>query len=303
MSARTLKLLLGALIGLFVVWLLVTLLPGSPGGRGTAPEALASYFEGVGPERVSVVRFRNPEGARTVELESSSGSWRVNGYRADSAMVARFWATLGEAGMGDLVASNPLNHPRMGVAVDSAWTLELELPSGSRSLLVGEATSRYGSVYVRLPEQDDVYLLEANLRPHVTRSLDDWRSKRIAGLDTARIGRIEADGEGGAFTLQRGDSLWTTGDGSPADSAAAQRILAELSGLDASGFVTASDTLSASGGWLTALGMAGDTLIHVELGSGDGERWLRVRGDSITYRISSWRAGRLLPKRQDLTGG
>jgi hypothetical protein len=48
---------------------------------------------------------------------------------------------------------------------------------------------------------------------------------------------------------------------------------------------------------------SGTTLLYLEVGSGEGDRWVRVEGDSVVYRIPSWRAGQLLPDPEDLREG
>lgn len=303
MSERALKTLLVVCAGLFLVWLAVSFVPRGNGGAVEPSDALASFFDGVTPEAVSTVRFRGPGDASPVELERLGGEWRVNGFRADSANVARFWEAMAAAKVGELVGSNPANHSRLGVGADSAWTFDLDLEGGPRSLLVGKGGPRYGTTYARLPDEDEVHLLEGNLRSHLTRSLDDWRNKRVATVDTSAVWRVEVDGDGSAFAVERADSLWKMDGGGEADGAKVKGILGELARLDASGFVEPSDSLATVGGTLRALDQAGDTLVFLEMGTGDGDRWARVAGDPILYRVASWRAGRLLPKLEDVEGG
>jgi hypothetical protein len=117
----------------------------------------------------------------------------------------------------------------------------------------------------------------------------------MVALDTAGIGRLEIDRDGEAYTLDRADSLWTLSTGEEADRTAVNGILSELANLAASGFYSPSDTLSEPGGFVRALGMEGDTLLFLELGSGEGDRWARVHGDSILYQLPSWRLTRVAP--------
>jgi hypothetical protein len=305
MSEKGLKALLGTLAGLVIVWLIVSVVPRGGSGPDGATGALASFFDGVSAEGVSAVRFYAPETPGGVELLRSEGAWKANGFRTDSGTVARFWDAMGEAEVGDIVSTNPANQARMGVSTDSAMTLELEMPSGARTLLVGKGGPGFGTAYVRLPDEDGTYLLRGNLRPHLTRSLDDWRNKRVATVDTTGVTRIEVAGEAGDFTVVRSDTIWVLDGGGDADLPTVRGILGEMARLDGSGFYgpTEVDTLPAQGGRVTAWNEAGDTLFHAEVGSGDGDRWIRVPGDSVVYRIASWRAGRLLPEPDKARGG
>jgi len=295
-SENGLKALVGIIAVLIVIWATVTYLPRGGGVGGAPPsEALAGFFQGVTPESVTSVQFREPGGGASVTLERGEGSWTVNGFRADSATVARFWEAVGEAKVADLVGSNPDNHPRLGVTADSAWTVEVHQAQGTRSLLVGKSGTRYGTAYVRLPDQAEVYLLEGGLRPTLTRALDDWRSKRIARVDTSAVQQIELDRGGARYTLQRADSTWVMADGSEADGTTVRDLLSELARMDASGFYGAQDSLPLLAGTLRALDRTGQPLFYMEIGSGEGDRWVRVEGDSILYRVASWRASRILP--------
>ncbi len=303
MSEKRLKALVTAVAILFLVWLGVSFIPSGSGGPPEASGALAGFFEGVTPEAVTAVRLQGPGGQAPVELRRVDGGWTVNGFRADSALVAGFWTSLENAEVGSMVASNPDNHSRLGVSQDSTWQVKLELPAGSRTLFVGKPGSRYGTTYVRLPDEDKVYLLDGNLRTEVTRALDGWRNKRLARVDTASVNRLAVQREGEAYTLSRADSTWTLEDGQEADAGTVRSLLGELVRLDASGFYAPGDTLTEPGGSLVAVGESGDTLFSMEVGSGEGDRWARVPGDSITYRLASWRVSSLLPEKGKVEGG
>lgn len=235
MSEQRLKALIVVLLVLLVVWLGVSFIPRGGGAPGPS-QTLSGFFDGVTPETVTAVHFQGPGQDTPVGLERSGNQWRVNGYRADSATVARFWTTIENARIGDLVASNPASHSRLGVAADSSWRMEVDLPGGSRTLLVGDAGSRYGTTYVRLPDEDQVYLLDGNLRAEVTRGLDGWRNKALARVDTASVQRLIVERAGGGYELARSDSLWQVAGDGEANQSAVRTLLGELTRLDASGF-------------------------------------------------------------------
>jgi hypothetical protein len=303
MSERALKLLMVAVVGFAILWLAVSFLPGGGGGSAEPSGAIATFFDEVTPESVSTLSILGPEGDPRIDFRRESGEWKVNGFRADSSTVSRFWESVAEAEVGDLVASNPTNHPRMGVSADRAWTMELGLAGGSRTLLVGNSGSRYGTAFVRLPGEDQVFLLTGNLRSQVTHSLDDWRNKRVASADTTAVWQIEVEKDEGGYTLERGDSLWTLAEGTDANMTSVRGILGEMARLDASGFYEESDSLPDLEATVRALDQEGEVRLTLEIGSGEGDRWVRAAGDSIIYRIPSWRASRILPDLETVTGG
>jgi hypothetical protein len=301
-SEKGLKLLAVTVGVLCLVWVAVNFLPRGGGGGRASSGALSGFFLGVTPESVTSVRFQAPGDEGDVELTRTAGRWTVNSFSADSGSVARFWEGMADATVGDRVGSNPANHPRLGVSSDSAWTLQVETSEGTRSVLVGKSGSRYGTAYIRLPDENDVYLLEAGLRPLITRTLDDWRDKRVARVDTAAVQRIELNREGSNVVLERADTLWVLEDGGEADGTTVRSLLGEMARMDATGFYAPQDSLSSLGGSVRALDTAGDTLFFLEVGSGEGDRWARVEGDSIVYRIPSWRVSRILPEVAGLRG-
>jgi hypothetical protein len=303
MSEKGLKALVGIVAVLCAVWATVTFLPRGGGAPGASHEALSGFFLGVTPETASTLRFQGPGEEAPVVLTRQAGTWSANRFQADSSTVAAFWSAVGQVEVGDLVGSNPSNHARLGVSPDSAWRLEVEMPEGARTLLLGKSGPRYGTAYVRLPDQDEVYLLDGGLRPTVTRTLADWRNKRVARVDTSRVQRIRLEQADAQVTLARADTIWALEDGTEANGATVRNLLAEMARLDATGFYAPGDSLADLAGTLRAMDGSGGTLLFLEMGSGEGDRWVRVEGDSIVYKVASWRAGRILPEAGALRGG
>lgn len=296
MSERALKRLVGALAVVGGLWL-VALLVSRGGGSIDAPNDLGATFEGVDATSVTAVRFIRPED--TIELRPEAGIWRVNGWQADSGSVARFFDAVAETSVGDLMATNPANHERMGVSADSARTIEIEIGGATRALLVGSEGPRFSTAYARLPGEDDVYLLEGGIRAHLTRRVDDWRNRRVIAIDTSAVNRLSVRRDDDAFALVRGDSAWTFADGSAAVARQVQGILGELSGaLVGSGVVAEGDSLAMlpSGGYTVAYSETGEVLAEITIGSGTGERWVTAAGDSVLYRIASFRVDLITPR-------
>lgn len=302
MTESTLKRLVGALVVVSGLWLLSEAMSGGSGSIAASGE-MAALFDDLDPETLEAVRMTRAD--TTVELRRSADGWTANGFPADSAAVARFLDELATAEVGDLAATNPANHARMGVSADSAARLELVGAGDTRALLVGDAGRRFGTSYVRLPDDDRVHLLEADLRTHVRRGLDQWRDRVMVRVDSSAVARIEVEKDGDAYTLARGDSAWTLDDDGAVRATAVQGILAELSRLVASGFVAEGDSIGAlpRSSTTRALGADGELLAEVTVGEGTGERWARAAGDEYVYRVSTFRADRVAPSREDVEGG
>jgi len=298
-SDRTLKALVGALVIAVAVWLLSNLLSGGGGAIGASGDVVG-VFEGVTQDGVDLVRLSGPSG--DVTLSRVEGGWTADGFAADSATVQRLLSSLAEAEVGDLVAINPANHERMGVSADSAIVLELEATGRTRTVLVGNQGPRFETAYVRMPDEDEVYLLEGDLRVHLRRPLDDWRNKNIVRVDTSRVERLALERDGDRYVVIRGDSAWSFEDGGEVDQNRVRNVLAELRSVLAAGFLTEGDSLYGLAQAASAVAYAddGSVLAEVTLGAGEGERWARTPGDSIVYRISAFRAGRLVPTLEEV---
>jgi len=282
----------------------VVMLVSRGGGSIDAPNDVGATFDGVTDSTVTAVRFGGP--ADTVVLRKGDSGWQVNGFRADSGVVARFFQAVAETSVGDLVATNPANHERMGVAGDSVRTLEIDVGGETRRLLVGSEGPRISTAYVRLPGEDPVYLLEGNIRPNLVRRLDDWRNRKMLAIDTSQVTRIAVQRDGDDFTLVRADSAWTFENGDSTVSRQVQSLLEELGGsFVAAGFVPDGDSIAAlpQGGSTVAYSDSGDVLAHVTIGTGTGDRWAMVEGDSIRYKIASFRANLITPTLGSVTPG
>ncbi len=299
MSERALKRLVAVLLGVIALWIIAGRLPRG-GGPIPASGTIASFFDGVDEKAVSEAWLSGSSGP--IELHRQGDAWTVNGFVPDSAVVSRFWTVLSETTVGDLASMNPVNHDRMGVSQDSAVRLELRIGGERRVMLVGDRGPRFGTVYGRLPDEDQVYVLEGDLASLVGRRIDDWRSKRVLSTDTSRVFRIEVEGDGDSMVLLRGDSLWTFEEGGATDASAIRGLLGELSDLKASGFLTEGDSLATmpEGASTVAYSAAGEVLAHVTLGSGSGERWAKAEGNDVLYRLAAYQSSRIVPTRDQL---
>lgn len=302
MSERTLKQLVGALVLAVALWAIVSFLAGG-GGSITASGEIADFFEELGEAHIDGVRIVGPDGE--MELVRAGDDWTANGFPADSGSISRLLGVLGELAVGDLAATNTANHDRMGVSLDSAVSVDFDVGGEWRSILVGRQGRRYATSYVRLPGEDEVYLLEGDLRIQVVRRLDDWRDRRMISVDSATVSRIEIERDGDAYTMVRGDSAWTFEAGGAVSPFAVLGVLSELSNLMASGFLADGDSIAAlePGGRTIAYSGSGDVLADIALGSGSGDRWARTAINDYLYRVSSFRVGRVAPTREDAGGG
>ena len=305
MSEQTLKRILGALGILVVLWLGSVLFSERRGG-GSAPDGgIASLLERLNESTVSAVRIVGPDG--TVSLQRTDDAWTVNGNVADSSVVTRLWTALVEAEVGGVVANNPMNHERMGLSSDGAWTVDFTLADGgTASVLVGRPGPSFPSGYVRLPDQDAVVVVTGDLRSALTQSVTNWRDKTILRVDTAAVVRVVLETDEGTHIAERSDSTWSV-DGEPADASAMRSVLDELANFVAVGFVEDREAFQENERRVIALGVEQDTLGAVLITGAAGTRHARTPGSDIVFEVASFRADRITPDIERLrladTGG
>ena len=259
-------------------------------------------FSWVSLESVDSATLRT--GTGPIVLARAGDGWTVNGLRADPGLVGRFWDDVLESRMVERASVNPDNHERMGVAGDGSLTLTLHTPVVSRELIVGEPGQRITTNFVRRPGEEDVWLLDRDIRAHLTRSLDVWRDRRVLALDTAAVHQVQLERAGETLHLTRSEDGWLFGD-AEANATTMRNLLSELAALRATGFVAMGDDLAQEPERVrvTVLAEDGEEVAVLTMSGGDGDRWLRSRDDVTLYRISDWRAGRIAPSTDDLEAG
>jgi hypothetical protein len=302
MTDRTLKRLLGALGAVAAVWLIVFFVADRNGGEQeeiTGP--IVAFFEGADSASLAAVRFMRM--LDTLELRNVGGRWEANGFRTDSGSISRFFQTLGNTEVSSVAATNPSNHARMGLDADTAAAMELEQNGATRRILIGVDGPRAATFYARLPDEDEVYLLDSGIRSYVFRQLDDWRNRRMLTIDTARVRRITVERDGQSATLVRTDAAWTFANGDAANARTVQNLINEMgSGVVASRFVAPTDSIGMlpAAGTTVAYDEAGTQIAAVTVGAGTGDRWGMAAGDSVRYRLPPFRVDLIVPRVETL---
>jgi hypothetical protein len=299
LSEQTLKRVLGALGIVAVLWLGSVLLSGRGGGGVASDDGdIASLFEGLNGTTVVAVQIVGPN--QTVSLQRSGGSWTVNGNPADSLAVARLWNALSSAEVGEVLATNPANHERMGLSGDSARTVDFTLTDGGvASFLVGKPGPSFPSVFVRLPDHDEVVAVSGDLRPIVVQNVTRWRDKTILRVDTAAVVRVVLETDEGIHVAERADSSWSV-DGEPANIGTIRSLLGALANLNAQEFVEDGEALEEDPTRVIALGADGDTLGIVVITGASGTNHARTPGRATVFEILSLPASRLTPAIESL---
>lgn len=218
-------------------------------------------------------------------LVRAGGSWRVNGHTTAPEAISELEKGLADtSATTELVAESKTSHDRLGVGADSGKHVRV-IAHGKTvlDLIAGKRTQDYTGVYVRRANEAPVYALHGGLASSLTKSLDDWRDKRIVSVAPESVGTV---------TLQRGPHTLTMRRG-VGDTTKLNTLLGSYRDLRASGFadsMSAHPTLRAR-----LMSKAGGTLVDLVFDS--TASGIRVRADSggTVYRLDTWMLGQLLP--------
>lgn len=303
MSEQGLKRLVGAVALLGGLWLISALLSGQGRGGVTASGQMFALFRQLeGPSLTGVTVESSGD---TLVLVREGETWTVNGHATDDLTLSTFLVAVTSASVGDLVATNPENHERMGVTDEVATRVDFETDSGRSSFLLGRSGRAFQTAYVRLPGEDEVYVMHGDLSSQLRRPVDSWRDRTIVAVDTAAVARLVVESGDGDYVLQRADSVWTLEDGSATDGPTVSAILTELASLSATGFLTEVDSIAAldRASITRAFASDGSLLAEVTVGEGNADRWARAGDGGSIFRLSAFRAGRVAPARSTVAGG
>ena len=219
------------------------------------------------------------------------------GYASEEASLRKLWDAIDEDNVGNVVANNAENHRRMGLSLDSTWVLEIiNVDNQQSTILVGNSGPTFPSVFTRLVDQNEVVVISGELRSAVTQSLTEWRDKTITTTDTAAVKSILLDYGDETYRLERSDTTWVM-NGETLDLAAMIGITAELSNMEASGFLDESQTPSdLNRRRIVAMDESGKLLNQLIL-SGEGTtRHVQSLNSEVIFEVPSWKFSRIVPE-------
>lgn len=194
------------------------------------------------------------EGDKQVVIKEDEGKWRVNDFPADSKRITDFFNSLKETGISSRVSSNSQNHSRF--EVDDKGT-DLTFVSNDQivqQLIVGK-TAGGNSAYVRLPEQDDVYVIN-NFPIHLlSEEVSFWRDREVVAAEPSEVRMVAYQSGGSTWKVNKIEDGWTIqlNSYSPVavDSVKVESWLTSVVGLQASGFPEEGSELSLKVGTVT----------------------------------------------------
>ncbi|MBO6574535.1 MAG: DUF4340 domain-containing protein [Rhodothermales bacterium] len=266
MNGNRLSLLAGALVVLLgAAWMLDVF--------DSEPTTIRVPEVEIPKEEVSEVTVQTDDW--TASLTRQAGRWQLTEpveALADSNTVNRLLNTLEGLELQTIVSTNPDRHERYGVDQASAQYLTVRWKDQEQVIVVAEQGPDFSSSYVRLAEDPIVY---ASSRITVPSTLDQLRDKVFVDVAGESVSAASVQGPEFRYSLERGgDSGWSFGDGSTADSIQVANWLRRFNPLRLDGFedgLTA-DSLTVTH-TVTLETAAGPVSLYFEQGDSDMRAW------------------------------
>lgn len=295
MSKKTLNTIIKIFLSVTILWVGLSLMNSRSNRPGTSINSVQELFANFDPATVTDFNIQSPDGSIT-ELTHLDDNWTVNGYSIEEVSLNKLLDAIDENEVGSVVANNAENHGRMGLSADSTWRLEIiESESKKSTILIGNTGPTFPSVFTRVLDQDEVVLISADLRGAVTQSLTEWRDKTIITTDTIALSSILLDYGNATYRLDRSDTTWTM-DGEVVDAAAVIGITAELSNMEASGFLDENQSPSTENKRrIVAMDESGSIMNQLVLTGQGLTRHVQNPNSEIIFEIPSWQFSRIVP--------
>jgi hypothetical protein len=296
MSPRQLVLIALGLGALLLLWGAAALVRGgaiaSGGGERFALPAITA-------DKVDTVWIAR-RADTTLLVRQDSARWTANGHPTAAGPIKDLLDALADSSRRtELIAEKASSHARMGV--DSGGTrIRVAGRSGTlANLVVGQRSADLDGGYMRMANDSAVWLVRGGLASAVERGPDEWRDRRIGGVTSDSVARIEVKRGARTYSLRRSGGKWTLGSGAPADSTAVGELLGALGQVEGSGFASPAQGAAAkftpADRSVRALRADGSPLLALVLDSMKAGFWARTDTGKVVYRLENWAADRLTP--------
>ena len=241
MKSRQVGLVLIALIAIGIAGLIARAVSSG------SDELVLSGLLPLSPDVVDNVTLRSGQSA--VELRrigTDATSWRVGEFPVFPPKLLDFWSAVSDIDGAQLVARNPKNHSRMGVADGKGIAMEFFLGgSVQEEFLVGNWSPDVRLCYLRRPSKNEVYSIPCASPDVFDADPDGWRNRVVFRVPASAVESIAFTSPEEDFAVAitpLGFVLISEDDQEPADRGLVLNILRALENLpEATGFASTAE--------------------------------------------------------------
>jgi len=119
-------------------------------------------------------------------VKEEDGGWQADDFPADPEKITEFFNKLGAAEITSRVSTNSQNHQRFEVDGQGIELAMIDNDEIVQKMIIGKSAGG-NSIYVRLPEQDDVYVLLGITKLFFTEDVKGWVDRKVATFSAANI--------------------------------------------------------------------------------------------------------------------
>jgi len=232
------------LIALIIVWFVIEQ---RESAMVEAPEV--ENFIGVDTSIVNKIVISNLGGA--VTLNKVADKWYLiqdESYEADATVLNQTLGALAGMKVGNAISDNPANQIKF--QVDTLTGSTVSLFAGEKKLsavVIGKMSPDYRNTYVRLRDQNEVYLTAGTLTHLFNRKPSDWREHTIFDMRVDDVSFVEVMIGNEHYRVVKSDTSWAISlapfsEQETADRYKVESFMASLCQLDANDFATAYDS-------------------------------------------------------------
>ena len=252
-------------------------------------------------EETANLSFKNINGTAIdkITLEHSSVSltfnrqadgWKVNNLAA-SEEIETFLENLSGSFIGSTASENESSFAGLGVDEEQGYLLKLyQGENGIFSALIGNQATSYKSFYARKPEDKNVYLVYGEIRPYVTRSLDQWRNKTILSVDEESVGSLSYLIGNQSFSIEKEGESWKLVRGSQrsdVNQTLLERVWLALNPLTATSFAEDGQSFNFESATNTlTLNLTDQSTLEIKEVVNGENHFFQKTGESTVYLIS-----------------
>ena len=181
--------------------------------------------------------------ASTAELERIGTEWRTGEFPVFEPKLAEFWSAVSDIDGAQLIATNPANHSRMGVADGQGTVLGFFLGGAvQEQFLVGNWSPDVRLCYLRRPGKNEVYSIPCASPEVFNSDPDGWRNRIVFRVPRNAVESVGYTYPGEEFSVgvtERGTVVISEDGEEPADGAQLLNVLLALENLpEATGFAS-----------------------------------------------------------------
>lgn len=154
-------------------------------------------------DTLASIKIKN--GEESVNLALQNGEWTVNEKKVDAQRLSDLFDAFAEAEVTSRVSTNPQHHERFEVG-ESAKELVLSTENSEIQQLIVGKNAGGTSVYVRLPEDDAVYILSGVPAYLIDTNIELWRERKLLAVEPSDIRSVNFNGDW--TLLNEGEGNW-----------------------------------------------------------------------------------------------